>query len=593
MLYFRQLKGSHAPLITCTRFTSEASNNVLFCFRQLPTHIFAIYERFDSAFLASLKNLMVQPMGIIKLRSDLERVPLKLEVEEPLQKEHAPLNKRFKTSSASHEQCNASNSTSSSSPSQNNILDEPSPLGLRLRKSPSLLDLIQMKLSQDNMFIANIQKENLSSGLKKESQAAAASGSVEKLKASNFPASLLRIGSWEYKSKHEGDLVAKCYFAKQKLVWEVLEGELKSKLEIQWSDIMGLKANCPDTGPSSLTVVLTRQPLFFRETNPQPRKHTLWQTTSDFTNGEASKHRQHFLEVPQGLLAKHFEKLIQCDVHLNFISQQPEIVLDSPHFDDTRPVAFENLDNPEDADLHQVNRKESTTSCLRDIGSPHSSLSSSFKNEHNGSLRVSLDNLRCEAPSTSSESTNSETDFKGSRNCDQINLPGLRPSMSMSDFIDHIEHCLSEQITSGNPSFCGGRPGFQEMLEEIAQHLLSDNQVITASDEKSLMTRVNSLCCLLQKDPAALQSSHGKESVANGPDDGKNILLSHDLESIQNNKIKMDVKPAEEDSRDVSGSRQTPGMSRKDSFVEFLLHLPRIASLSNFLFNISEEDTDS
>lgn len=36
---------------------------------------------------------------------------------------------------------------------------------------------------------------------------------------------------------------------------------------------------------------LTRQPLFFRETNPQPRKHTLWQATSDFTSGQASLHR--------------------------------------------------------------------------------------------------------------------------------------------------------------------------------------------------------------------------------------------------------------------------------------------------------------
>lgn len=113
--------------------------------------------------------------------------------------------------------------------------------------------------------------------------------------------------------------MAKCYFAKHKLVWEILEGGLKSKIEIQWSDITALKANCPDNGPSSLTVVviyflvfyvsyfkhsvlfdslvsfcvlqLARQPLFFRETNPQPRKHTLWQATSDFTDGQASKHR--------------------------------------------------------------------------------------------------------------------------------------------------------------------------------------------------------------------------------------------------------------------------------------------------------------
>ncbi|RDX74071.1 hypothetical protein CR513_46217, partial [Mucuna pruriens] len=570
----------------------------MFCFRQLPTRnillllllgfcdarTFRFMIRFG--IFTSLEDLMVQLMGSRKYSSDLETVPSKLENEE-----RGPLNKRFKPSSASQEQWKASNSTYFSSPSQYNILDEPSPLGLRLRKSPSLLDLLQLKLSQGNMFIANTQNENLSSGMKKESQGAAASGSVEKLKASNFPASLLRIGSWEYKSKHESDLVAKCYFAKHKLVWEVLEGELKRKMEIQWSYIMALKGNCPNNGSSSLIVVLARQPLFFRETNPQPRKHTLWQATSDFTDGEASKHRQHYLEFPQGVLAKHFEKLIQCDMRLNFLSQQPEIILDSPHFD-TQPAAFENLDNPEDRDLHLVNGKGSTTSSLHDIGSPHSSLSSSFKIEHNDPLGITLDSLPCEAPSPNSGSTSSETDLKGQRNWDQIKLPGLCPSMSVTDFIGHIEHCLSEQITSRNPSFCGGRPGFQEMLEGIAQHLLNDNQVITTSDEKSLMTRVNSLCCLLQKDPAALQSSHDKESAVEGLDDGKNIH-SHDLESMQNNKIKMNVKPAEEDLRDVSGGKQALGMSRKDSFGELLLHIPRIASLSNFLFNISEEDGDS
>lgn len=183
-------------------------------------------------------------------------------------------------------------------------------------------------------------------------------------------------------------------------------------------------------------------------------------------------------------------------------------------------------------------------------------------------------------------STSSETDFKASRNWDQIKLPGLRPSMSVSDFIGHVEHCLSKQITSGNPSFCGARPGYQEVLEGIAEHLLNDNQVITTSDEKSLMLRVNSLCCLLQKDLAAVQNSHDKDSAAEEADDGKNTQLSNDIESMQN-KIKMDVKHAEEDFRDVSSGKQALGMSRKDSFGELLRHLPRIASLSNFLFDIS------
>lgn len=51
--------------------------------------------------------------------------------------------------------------------------------------------------------------------------------------------------------------MAKCYFAKHKLVWEILEGGLKSKIEIQWSDIMALKAHCPDNGPGTLNVVVS------------------------------------------------------------------------------------------------------------------------------------------------------------------------------------------------------------------------------------------------------------------------------------------------------------------------------------------------
>ena len=57
-------------------------------------------------------------------------------------------------------------------------------------------------------------------------------------------------------SRYEGDLVAKCYFAKHKIVWEILEGGLKSKIEIQWSDIMALKTNFPDDGPGTLTVTV-------------------------------------------------------------------------------------------------------------------------------------------------------------------------------------------------------------------------------------------------------------------------------------------------------------------------------------------------
>lgn len=82
--------------------------------------------------------------------------------------------------------------------SQNNPLDEHSPLGLTLRKTPSLLDLIQMKLSQGISSTAgDSNSETFDFIVEKETEIVTMSGSTEKLKASNFPASHLKIGRWE------------------------------------------------------------------------------------------------------------------------------------------------------------------------------------------------------------------------------------------------------------------------------------------------------------------------------------------------------------------------------------------------------------
>ncbi|KAG6521473.1 hypothetical protein ZIOFF_018594 [Zingiber officinale] len=83
--------------------------------------------------------------------------------------------------------------------------------------------------------------------------------------------------------------VAKCYFAKRKLVWEVLEGGLKSKVEFNWSNFTAIKAVFFEGDHGTLDI-LARPPLFFRATDPQPRKHTLWQATRDFTNGQEYIH---------------------------------------------------------------------------------------------------------------------------------------------------------------------------------------------------------------------------------------------------------------------------------------------------------------
>ncbi|XP_040997911.1 uncharacterized protein LOC121243916 isoform X3 [Juglans microcarpa x Juglans regia] len=502
--------------------------------------------------------------------------PVKLEIEDPLEEEHGPLTKRSKRSQASQE----------------------------LRKSPSLLDLIQMKLSQGSgSSTGAVTSESFNAITKKESKGTAVSSSTDKLKASNFPASLLRIGSWEYKSRYEGDLVAKCYFAKHKLVWEVLEGGLKSKIEIQWSDIMALKANCPDNAPGTLNVVLARQPLFFRETNPQPRKHTLWQATADFTDGQASMHRQHYLQCPQGSLNKHFEKLIQCDMRLNFLSQQPERVLDSPYFE-PRPSVFEDPEESKDHSFDKVDSGQGSMSGFQDVASPTTTQSSSWKIEQKlDSSGLTLESRLREIPSPSSvmdtraiegNGTSEAVDSMGPGNRDQIKLTGLHPSMSVSDLMSHIGQCISEQMTSGTLPTADEGSESHEILADIAQYLLNDNQLTSTSDEKSLMSRVNSLCCLLQKDSASVQNSQGNgESCTDGLDGGTGVEVKHKPEQMHDAKYRADLKVYEADTRDVSGSKQVPAMSRKDSFGDLLLQLPRIASLPKFLFNISEDDGGS
>ncbi|KAK3036097.1 hypothetical protein RJ639_031678, partial [Escallonia herrerae] len=209
-------------------------------------------------------------------------------------------------------------------PVQFNPLDEPSPLGLRLRKSPSLLDLIQMRLSQGNTTsVAQHQQEMLT-----------------------------------------------------------------------WTTIMM-------TQP--LPLQLSREPLFFKETNPQPRKHTLWQSTSDFTNEQASTHRQHVLHCPQGVLNKHFETLIQSDMRLNFLSQQPEIVMDLPYFVAKAPL----FDGSDDMKAHGFVQLETARvpPISKDSPLPSVTQPSGLKIEHPGPVGITSGQLLQEVLSPSSGTT--------------------------------------------------------------------------------------------------------------------------------------------------------------------------------------------
>ncbi|CAL9091975.1 unnamed protein product [Musa acuminata var. zebrina] len=78
-------------------------------------------------------------------RSGAASAAVKLETEDPLDDELGRLNKKVKTVS---DVCFLQDAMC-------NLLDELSPLGLHLRKSPSLVDLIQMRLSQTNSSAAS------------------------------------------------------------------------------------------------------------------------------------------------------------------------------------------------------------------------------------------------------------------------------------------------------------------------------------------------------------------------------------------------------------------------------------------------------
>ncbi|XP_042404739.1 uncharacterized protein LOC121994927 [Zingiber officinale] len=220
---------------------------------------------------------------------------VKLEVEEPLDEKCVRLHKRARDASTSCEQ-------------YNNVLREPGSLGLRPRKSSSLVDMIQMMLSQAKIDKTLCFTSSKGSEVGEQSDFSASSSSLSKIKASNLLASLLRIGTWECVSRYEGDLVAKCCLAKHKLVWEVLKGGLKSKIEFYRSDITTIKAVFFEGGHGTLDTVLERPPIFFQATDPQPRKHTLWQATRDCTNCQAYIHKRHLLQCPQTLSRKNFEK---------------------------------------------------------------------------------------------------------------------------------------------------------------------------------------------------------------------------------------------------------------------------------------------
>ncbi|KAG6773116.1 hypothetical protein POTOM_020370 [Populus tomentosa] len=198
------------------------------------------------------------------------------------------------------------------------------PLGLQFSLPPTWMDSITNP--------HHVRTIEASSGQSMDSSDFGQKSMSSRLKASNFAASFIKIGDWQIASKNEGDLMAKCYFIKKKLVWEFLQGRLKYKIEIQWSDISGINAVTEKNQPGILQIELNRPPTFHEEIVPQPRKQAIWKLAKDFTGRQASIFRMHYLTFPHKYLDKHYENLLLCEPRFLKLSKQSFPTLKNPFF---------------------------------------------------------------------------------------------------------------------------------------------------------------------------------------------------------------------------------------------------------------------
>lgn len=58
-------------------------------------------------------------------------------------------------------------------------------------------------------------------------------------------------------------MIAKFYFGRKKIIWEFLDGNLKNKMEMQWSHITAISAVTPPDQPGLLKIEVFLNFFFF------------------------------------------------------------------------------------------------------------------------------------------------------------------------------------------------------------------------------------------------------------------------------------------------------------------------------------------
>ncbi|XP_022158816.1 uncharacterized protein LOC111025282 [Momordica charantia] len=146
------------------------------------------------------------------------------------------------------------------------------------------------------------------------------------------PALFLRIGSWQVVPQNEGDLVLRFDYRTKKISWEIVrEGPSKHKIEIDWSNIIGIEAATEDHRQGILQLELQKPPRFYKEIEAKLQKQSKWIDESDFTDGRASLNRRYFSVFSPGVLGAHYKRMMK-NKHVLEVSQKSFPATYSPYF---------------------------------------------------------------------------------------------------------------------------------------------------------------------------------------------------------------------------------------------------------------------
>ncbi len=121
-------------------------------------------------------------------------------------------------------------------------------------------------------------------------------GNEHKLKYSNVPALMVKIGDYRKTSMFCGDLMARFNYQEKKFDWEIFaNSSLMYKIEFKYSDLSGMNIESTPDGTCIITFELAVPPAFFHGYLPQS-KSINWIRCADFTlQATVSQYRLHCL----------------------------------------------------------------------------------------------------------------------------------------------------------------------------------------------------------------------------------------------------------------------------------------------------------